>query len=100
MHAQQADEAGNVQLWGITGVQKEAVLASRRSLVTVEEVVPRLGGAHPSYTQGYDRRDNAFYQAWDAIARDRQRFTAWIDRHLRGTKDHAALRRSLGQVPT
>ena len=26
IHAQQADPAGNVQLWGIVGVQKEAVL--------------------------------------------------------------------------
>ena len=93
VHAQQADEAGNVQIWGITGVQKEAVLASRRSLVTVEEIVPRLiqrpggivlpsqvitavalapGGAHPSYAHGYYDRDNAFYVAWDAISRDRE----------------------------
>ena len=121
IHAQRADRSANVQLWGITGIQKEAVYAARRALVTVEEIVDRLtpvpgevvlpagtvaavcevpGGAHPSYTQGYDRRDNAFYQAWDAIARDRHRFTAWIDRHVRGTKDHAAFRRSLGEVPT
>jgi glutaconate CoA-transferase subunit A len=39
VHAQRADRRGNVQLWGITGIQKEAVLAARRSLVTVEEVV-------------------------------------------------------------
>src|SRR5437764_2258778 len=48
VHAQQADRAGNVQMWGITGVQKEVVLASERCLVTVEEVVnelvPRPGG--------------------------------------------------------
>src|SRR5689334_6794883 len=86
IHAQRADRAGNVQLWGITGVQKEAVLAARRSLVTVEEVVDELvprpgavvlpswavslvslvpGGAHPSYAQGYSTRDNDFYLAWD-----------------------------------
>ena len=28
VHAQQADRHGNVQLWGIIGVQKEVVLAS------------------------------------------------------------------------
>jgi glutaconate CoA-transferase subunit A len=107
IHAQRADRHGNVQLWGITGVQKEAALAARRVLVTVEEVVDRLdrlpgdvilpaavvtavcdvpNGAHPSYALGYSQRDNAFYRAWDDISRDRNRFLAWIDRHVRGTR--------------
>ncbi len=89
IHAQRADRTGNVQLWGITGVQKEAVLASARSVVTVEEIVDELdprpgavvlpgwtvtfvaqapGGAHPSYALGYSTRDNDYYVAWDAIA--------------------------------
>jgi glutaconate CoA-transferase subunit A len=100
IHAQRADRQGNVQLWGITGVQKEAVLAARRSLVTVEEVVDVLdprpgaivlpswvvtavaevpGGARPSYAQGYYDRDNDFYRDWDAISRDRSSFQAWLD---------------------
>jgi glutaconate CoA-transferase subunit A len=116
VHAQQADRAGNVQLWGITGVQKEAVLASSRSLVTVEEIVDELvprpgavvipswvitavaeapGGAHPSYAHGYYERDNAFYVAWDPIARDRETFSAWIARHVLETTDVAGYRRSL-----
>jgi glutaconate CoA-transferase subunit A len=99
VHAQQADETGNVQLWGISGIQKEIVLASRRSIVTVEEVVERLeqrpnavflpswaitavapapGGAHPSYAHGYYERDNAFYVQWDEISRKRDRFQEWI----------------------
>jgi len=99
IHAQRADARGNVQLWGITGVQKEAVLAARRSLVTVEEVVDRLdprpgatvlpgwvvtavavvpGGARPSYAQGYYDRDNGYYRDWDSISRDRASFTAWL----------------------
>ena len=100
IHAQRADRAGNVMLEGIVGVQKEAVLAAKRSLVTVEEIVEDLGdrshnacilphwtvtaiahvagGAHPSYTQGYYKRDNAYYEAWDEIARDRDSFKAWI----------------------
>ncbi|WP_327026120.1 CoA transferase subunit A [Micromonospora sp. NBC_01739] len=103
VHAQRADRAGNVQMWGITGVQKEAVLAARRSLVTVEEIVDDLepvpgqvilpgwavtavahvpGGAHPSYTQGYSVRDNDFYLAWDAISRERAGFQEWIARHV------------------
>ena len=103
IHAQRADRAGNVQLWGIVGVQKEAVLAADRVLVTVEEVVdtldPRPGamvlptwvidavavvpdGAHPSYAAGYSTRDNAFYAAWDAISRDRDTFREWMDAHV------------------
>jgi glutaconate CoA-transferase subunit A len=99
IHAQQADRAGNVMLWGISGVQKECVLASRRSIVTVEEVVdeftPRVnsivlpawvidavcvvpGGAHPSYAAGYSERDNDWYAAWDEISRDRERFQQWL----------------------
>jgi glutaconate CoA-transferase subunit A len=100
IHAQRADRRGNVQMWGITGVQKEAVLAASRSLVTVEEIVdeldPRPGavvlpswvvtavaevprGAHPSYAQGYYDRDNDYYQTWDPISRDRDTFTRWLD---------------------
>jgi glutaconate CoA-transferase, subunit A len=100
IHAQRADRDGNVQLWGLTGVQKEAVLAARRSLATVEEVVDELEpmpdavvlpswvvtrvavvpeGARPSYAHGYYDRDNDAYRAWDAISRDRERFAAWLE---------------------
>ena len=103
VHAQQADREGNVQLWGIVGVQKEVVLASKRAIVTVEEIVDQLeprpgavvlphwtidavaeapGGAHPSYAHGYYERDNDFYVAWDEISRDRDTFTAWIEEHV------------------
>ena len=104
VHAQKADREGNVLLEGIVGVQKEAVLAARRSLVTVEEIVDALprthpnaivlpswtvtaiavapGGAKPSYAHGYYGRDNAFYVAWDAISRDRGTFQAWIAEHV------------------
>jgi glutaconate CoA-transferase subunit A len=99
VHAQRADRAGNVQFWGITGVQKEAVLAAKRSLVTVEEVVDELdpmpgavvlprfvvtavaavpGGAAPSYAHGYYSRDNGAYQDWEKTSRDRETFTAWL----------------------
>ena len=116
IHAQKADRQGNVLMWGVVGVQKEAVMAARRAIVTVEEIVDDLhappnsvvlphwvlsavcevkGGAFPSYAQGYYPRNNAFYKAWDIIAKERDTFTAWIDRHVRGTKDFAGLKASL-----
>jgi glutaconate CoA-transferase subunit A len=116
IHAQKADRKGNVLMWGVTGAQKEAVLAARRSIVTVEEIVSDLdappnavvlpcwvvgavcevpGGAFPSYAQGYYPRNNAFYLAWDNIAKDRAVFQSWIDRHVLGTADFAGFRRSL-----
>jgi glutaconate CoA-transferase subunit A len=121
IHAQRADEAGNVQFWGISGVQKETVLASARSIVTVEEIVPELtpmqgatilpgwvvtavaaapGGAHPSYAHGYYDRDNAFYQRWDAISRDRGRFQEWMRRHVLETAGVEEYRTSLAEATT
>jgi glutaconate CoA-transferase subunit A len=104
IHAQKADAAGNVLLEGIVGVQKQVALASKRCVVTVEEVVEDFGprstnavilpswtltaiavvphGAHPSYAHGYYARDNGFYIAWDAIARERESFLAWMDTHV------------------
>ena len=105
VHAQRADARGNVQLWGITGIQKEAVLAAKRSVITVEEIVPELdprpdavvlpswtvsyvaevpGGSRPSYALGYYERDNDAYQAWDPIGRDRDRFQQWLDAEIFG----------------
>jgi glutaconate CoA-transferase, subunit A len=119
VHAQQADEQGNVQLWGIPGVQKETVLAAKRALVTVEEIVPELrlrpggfvipswvvdavaeapGGAHPSYAHGYYDRDNTFYARWNEISRDRDTFTEWMRRYVLETKDVVEYRRGLAQV--
>ena len=105
VHAQEADADGNVQLWGIPGVQKEAVLAARRSLVTVERIVkalePRPGGvvipgwaidavaaapngSLPSYSLGITERDNDFYRSWDKLSRDRDEFLEWMGEHVMG----------------
>ncbi|MBB3051689.1 glutaconate CoA-transferase subunit A [Prauserella isguenensis] len=110
IHAQRADRAGNVQMWGLVGVQKEAVLAAGRSLVTVEEVVDELEpvagqvvlphwavtavaeaprGAHPSYAQGYYERDNAYYKYWDSIGRDRDTFRTWVRDEVLAGRDSA-----------
>ena len=113
IHTQRADRAGNVQIWGLVGIQKEAVLSARAAIVTVEEIVDDLderpgavvlpswvvdavcevpGGAHPSFAMGYSERDNSFYRAWDEISRDRDTFTEWVDRHIRSTQDFAEYR--------
>ncbi len=114
IHALKADREGNVLLEGIVGVQKEAVLAAKRAIITVEEVVatfgPRSanavilpswtvtaiavvpGGAFPSYAHGYYKRANAFYIAWDKIARDQATFMAWMqDNVLTKTPDDFAI---------
>lgn len=104
IHAQKADKKGNVFLEGITGVQKEAVLAAKHSIVTVEEVVEDFGdispntiilptwtvtsvvkvpgGAHPSYTQGYYTRDNAYYIEWDKVSSERDSFLSWMEENV------------------
>ena len=100
IHAQRASRRGDILVEGIIGAQKEAALAARRVVVTVEEVVEDFrdagpnacvlphwtvtavvvvpGGAHPSYAQGYYGRDNAAYLEWDRISADRELFTAWM----------------------
>lgn len=113
LHAQRADKNGNTQIWGLTGVQKEAAFASHRVIVVVEELVdesviradpnrtliPGLivdavvvepFGAHPSYAQGYYDRDNTFYVEWDTIAREASSLTAWLDEWVFGVPDRAA----------
>jgi glutaconate CoA-transferase, subunit A len=103
VHAQEADREGNVQLWGIPGVQKEAILAAERSLVTVERIVDKLeprpggitipgwvigvvaeapGGSRPSYSLGITDRDNDFYRFWDKMSRDREQFTDWMNANV------------------
>ena len=117
IHAQRADQEGNVQIWGLVGVQKEAVLAARSSIVTVEQIVPALDptpnsitlpswvvsavcevprGAHPSFAMGYSSRDNGFYRDWDAISKDRDSFTKWIDENVLGTRNHAEYMTKIG----
>ncbi|WP_035280223.1 CoA transferase subunit A [Brevibacterium album] len=120
IHAQRADARGNAQIWGITGVQQEAVYAAKRVIVTVEEivddeviradpnrtlipahavdavcVVPR--GAHPSYVQGTYDRDNAFYRMWPPLAKDPAALREWLDTHVRGTASHAEYLERIGE---
>ena len=116
LHAQRADRDGNVLLQGIVGASREAAMAARTLVITVEQVVDTLdaamnafvipswqiaaiavvpGGAYPSYALGHYARDNAFYLAWDAIARSRVTFLEWMEAHVLGTPDHEAFLRSV-----
>jgi glutaconate CoA-transferase subunit A len=113
VHAQRADAAGNTQMWGLVGVQKEAAFASARVVVVVEDlveesvirsdpnrtiipgmivnaVVVEPWGAHPSYAQGYYDRDNDFYVAWEGISRDPERLQRYLDDFVHGVPDRAA----------
>jgi len=119
VHAQRADAAGDTQIWGLTGCQKEAAFAASRVIVVVEELVdeevvradpnrtlipgikvdavvvcPR--GAHPSYAQGYYDRDNRFYLEWDRISRDPETLSAWLDEWVHGTATHEEYVEKLG----
>jgi glutaconate CoA-transferase subunit A len=112
LHAQQVDRDGNVLLRGIIGAAREAALAARQLLITVEARVERFaapanaivlphwmigavslvpGGAHPSYAAGCYERDNRFYVDWDEIARDRERFRQWMHDYVLTSRDHAEL---------
>ncbi|MGZ6300021.1 MAG: CoA transferase subunit A, partial [Candidatus Limnocylindria bacterium] len=119
IHAQRADAEGNVQAWGIVGVQREAALAASRVIAVVEELVDASVirndpdrtllpgtvvdavcvepfGAHPSFAQGHYDRDNAFYRDWDAIGREPARLSAWLDEWVHGLDGRAAYVERLG----
>jgi glutaconate CoA-transferase subunit A len=119
VHAQRADTAGDTQVWGLLGCQKEAAFAASRVIVVVEELVdesiiradpnrtilPGLVvdavvvepfGAHPSYAQGYYDRDNAFYIEWERISRDETALASWLDEWVYGVADRARYLEKLG----
>jgi glutaconate CoA-transferase subunit A len=108
IHAQKADREGNVWMKGSLGVQKEAVMAARHSIVTVEEVVDSVdensGGtviprwpisavcevplaAFPSYAEGYYDRSNSFYIKWGEVSQDYDTFREWMDTFVMKTNN-------------
>jgi len=119
VHAQRADADGNTQVWGLYGVQKEAAFASRRVIITVEEVVESSVirsdpnrtiipgaivsavvhepfGAHPSFVQGAYDRDNDFYVKWDAISRDPGGLQGYLDEWVHGLPGRKAYIEKMG----
>ncbi|MCF8106379.1 MAG: hypothetical protein K9K64_12930 [Desulfohalobiaceae bacterium] len=112
IHAQRADVDGNIQAWGLLGVQKEAALAAKKVVVVVEEIVDKKViqsdpnrtilpsmmvdavvhepfGTHPSYVQGYHDRDNKFYLEWAEISRDEEATRAWLDEWVYGVQNRS-----------
>ena len=111
LHAQRADAKGNVQIWGLTGIQQEVAYSADKVIVTVEElvadevvtadpnrtllpshvvdaVVEVPGGAHPSFVQGYYDRDGGFYRTWNDISKDPEALAAWLDEWIYSLESH------------
>ncbi len=123
IHVQRSDAAGNAQIWGLLGVQKEAAFAARRVIVVAEEIVEESviradpnrtlipgmiasavvhepWGAHPSYAQGFYDRDNDFYVGWREISYDRSRLEAYLDEWVLDLPDRAAYVAKMGESLT
>lgn len=119
VHVQRADKDGNAHLWGIVGEQKEVAFASKRVILTAEEIVDEAvirsdpnrtlipgfivsavchvpGAAHPSYAQGYYDRDNDFYLKWDKISEKAETVKAYLDEWVYGVKDRQEYWQKLG----
>ena len=119
IHVQRADASGNAHIWGIIGEQKEAAFAAERVILSAEEIVSEdvirsdpnrtlIPGfivdavchvpycAHPSYTQGYYDRDNAFYIEWDQISQSPESLQAYLDEWVYGVADRAEYWDKLG----
>ncbi len=120
VHVQRADADGNAHIWGIIGEQKEAAFAAERVILTAEEIVDEavirsdpnrtlIPGfivdavchvpycSHPSYTQGYYDRDNAFYLEWDEISKTAEGVKKYLDEWVYGVKDRAEYWDKLGE---
>ena len=118
-HAQRASAAGDTQVWGLLGCQKEAAFAADRVIIVVEElvdepviradpnrtIIPGLivdavvvepWGAHPSYVQGAYDRDNRFYLDWDPITRSEDAVQAWLGEWVYGVSGRAEYVDKLG----
>ena len=120
LHVQRADADGNAHAWGHLGITEEAALASKRIIITAEEIVPREiivsdpnrvlapnfkvcavvnepGCAHPSPVQGYYNRDHEFYHAYHRESRTVEGNAAWLQRWVYGVKDRKEFFQTLGE---
>jgi len=113
VHVQRCDREGNSHIWGIIGEQKDAAFASKKVIISAEDIVDESiirsdpnrtlipdfvvhavvhepWCAHPSYTQGYYDRDNEFYMQWDEITKEHDTTMKYLDEWVFGVEDRAA----------
>jgi len=120
VHVQRADAGGNCQVWGATGITRQAVLAAGRVLVTCEEIVPPEviradpdrtlvpgflveavcevpWGAHPAPVQGYYDLDGPFFLEYAAATRRREDALAWLEEWVYALEDRGSYLDKLGR---
>ena len=120
LHVQRADTEGNAHAWGNFGVMREAAFAANKVILTCEElvdhdvilsdpnrniipgflvssVVHEPFGSHPSPTQGYARRDDAFYFEYHKATRSREGFEEWLQKWVLAAKNHGEFLNILGK---
>ncbi len=119
IHAQRADREGNTQMWGILGSNREIAMASKRVIVSVEEIVDseivrrdpnrtvipgfkvdavieEPWGAHPSYSQGYYDRDNQYYIDYEKTTRTREEHEKFLEEWVFGVSNRKEYMKHLG----
>jgi glutaconate CoA-transferase subunit A len=119
VHAQRADEEGNVQGWGILSDIRDGAFASSRVIASVEEIVPsevsrrdpnrtiipgfkvdalvvEPWAAHPSACQGYYDRDNSFFLEYEDSTRSLEGFRSYLEKWVYSVKDRAEYAETLG----
>jgi glutaconate CoA-transferase, subunit A len=64
----------------------------------VKAVVECPLGAHPSPVQGYNKRDDAFFQQYHAETKTQGDFNAWAQKWVNGVTDRAEYARQLGDA--
>jgi glutaconate CoA-transferase subunit A len=111
IHVQRADKYGNSQYWGAMGSVQTAALASKRIIVSCEElvehdvvrtspnftiipafrvsaVVEMPWGAHPSDVVGHYNKDKLSYAIFLQALRTEAETRAWMDEWVYGCRDH------------
>ncbi|HKZ83839.1 MAG TPA: CoA-transferase [Anaerolineae bacterium] len=120
VHVQRADEHGNAHAWGNLGVTREACLASRRIIITAEEIVShevttsdpnrvvtpgfRVSavahapwGAHPSPVPGHYNRDHQMFLDYQEESQTPEAFARWQARWVDGVRSSEDYLARLGE---
>ena len=113
VHVQRADKFGNAQYWGAIGSVPAAALASKRIIITCEEIVdteiirssphhtiiPAFRadavievpwGAHPTEVVGHYNQDKLMWGLFIMAAAREQSLEQWMDEWIFGCRDREA----------